>query len=136
MIRKVNLILLRIFDLLVALIFIYTGILMISSNYGVFAEGFPKEFSEVLPFDSWVIPGIIFIILFGMGNLVAIVFSFLKKDNPHGLSLIMGCILMLFIIMQVVIVEEWYLASAQFSILSIIQIVLSLANIPRKRGLL
>jgi hypothetical protein len=70
--NKVNLVLLRIYDLLLALGFILTGVLMISSKYGIFAEGFPKEFSDVLPFDSWVIPGIILIIVFGAGNLAAL----------------------------------------------------------------
>lgn len=123
--RKVCLNCLRIFDLILALVFIWIGIMMISSNYGIFAEGFPKEFSDVLPFDSWVIPGVIFIIVFGIGNLVAFVISFLKKDNLQGLSLIMGCIVLLSVMLQVLVVGERYLASDQFIALSIIQISLS-----------
>ena len=122
---KVNLLFMRLFDLLLALGFILIGIMMINSKYGIFAEGFPNELSEVLPFDSWFIPGIILIIVFGIGNLAAFVISFIKGDNSHRVSLIMGCILLLFIIMQIIILEEWYLASVEFIVLSIIQIVLS-----------
>jgi hypothetical protein len=122
---KVNLLFMRLFDLLLALGFIVVGAMMINSKYGIFSEGFPKEFSDALPFDSWFIPGIILIIVFGAGNLAAFVISFIRRDNPHRLSLIMGCILLLFIIMQVIILGEWYLASVEFIILGVIQIVLS-----------
>ncbi len=122
--RKISLVLLRIYDLLLALIFIWVGILMIRSNYGIFSEGFPMEFSDVLPFNSWVVPGVIFIIVFGVGNIVAFIYSFIKEDS-HKLSLIMGCLTLLSIIMQIIIIGERYLATDQFLTLSIIQIVLS-----------
>ncbi|HCX62056.1 hypothetical protein [Sedimentibacter sp.] len=123
--EKVNLILLRMYDLLLSLTFIIIGVLMISSRYGIFAEEFPKEFLSVLPFDSWFIPGIISIIVFGIGNIIAFIFSFLKKDNPHSLSLIMGSILFICMVLQVIILREWYLATVQFIVLSIVQIALS-----------
>jgi len=123
--EKVNLISLRIYDLLLALTFIIIGVLMIISRYGIFAEEFPKEFLSVLPFDSWLIPGIISIIVFGIGNIIAFIFSFLKKDNPRSLSLIMGSILLICMVLQVIILREWYLATVQFIVLSIVQIALS-----------
>jgi len=113
------------YDLLLSLTFIIIGVLMISSRYGIFAEEFPKEFLSVLPFDSWFIPGIISIIVFGIGNIIAFIFSFLKKDNPHSLSLIMGSILFICMVLQVIIQREWYLATVQFIVLSIVQIALS-----------
>lgn len=122
---KTNLIILRIWDMLLALCFIAMGIMMISSKYGIFAESFPKEFSHVMPFDSWMIPGIISIIVFGMGNIAAFIFSFIKKENPRRISLIMGGILFISIALQVIILREWYLASVEFFILSIVQIALS-----------
>lgn len=125
--RKVSLVLLRIYDLLLALVFIWTGVLMIRSNYGIFAEGFPKEFSDVLPFNSWVVPGVIFIIVFGVGNIVAFIYSFIKED-AHKLSLIMGCLTLFSIIMQIIILGERFLATDQFITLSIIQIALSEVN--------
>ena len=125
--RKVSLVLLRIYDLLLALIFIWTGVLMIRSNYGIFAEGFPKEFSDVLPFSSWVIPGVIFIIVFGVGNIAAFIYSFIKED-AHKLSLIMGCLTLFSVIMQIKIIGERFLATDQFISLSIIQIALSEVN--------
>jgi hypothetical protein len=116
---------LAIYDLILSLGAIYTGVLMINSNSGIFAE-YPKEWLTILPFKSWVIPGIIAIAVFGIGNIISAVFSFTKESNKSwAMSIAMGVIFFVFTVAQVIILGEWYMATIQFFILSIIQICLS-----------
>ncbi len=73
--KRMNL--LGIFDLIMALGAIYTGVMMVSSN-AVFSV-FPSEWPSKVPFESWFIPGIIAIVVFSLGNIIAAFFSFKKK---------------------------------------------------------
>jgi hypothetical protein len=112
------------YDLLLAIGAITTGINMINSNKGMFTE-YPKEWLSKVPFESWVIPGIIAIVLFGLGNLIAAIFSFRKENNNSWFaSSVMGGISFISIIFQVIILGETYLATMEFLILSIIQLCL------------
>lgn|SRR5665647_80555 len=78
--QKVRANLLGIYDLVLALLFIYLGVMMIGSKSGLFVE-YPKEWLTKLPFKSWVMPGVIAIVLFGLGNIVAAIFSFTKANT-------------------------------------------------------
>ena len=123
--QKVSEKLLGIYDLILALGAIYIGVMMVISNNGIFIE-YPKEWLSKVPFESWVIPGIIAIVLFGLGNIIAAIFSFRKENNKSWfVSAIMGGILFISLVAQVIILGEWYLATAEFLILSIIQLCLS-----------
>lgn len=117
--------LLGILDSFIALGAIYTGVIMIISNNGIFKE-YPSEWLSKLPFESWVLPGIIAIALFGVGNIAAAILSF-RKDNYKSslVSAIMGGLLFISIIVQVIILGERYLASMEILILSTIQFGLS-----------
>jgi len=117
---------LGIYDLVLALGFTYIGVMMISSKSGIFVE-YPKEWLSKLPFISWTIPGIIFVLIFGLGNITAAMFSFRKANNKSWvLSAIMGIILFITLAAQVIILDKWYLATLEFFIFSLIQLSLSI----------
>ena len=117
--------LLGIYDLILALGAIFIGVMMVISNNGMFIE-YPKEWLSKLPFESWVIPGIIATVLFGLGNIVAAIPSFRKENKKSWfVSAIMGGILFMSIVAQIIILGEWYLATVEILILSIIQLGLS-----------
>lgn len=116
---------LGIFDSIMALGAIYAGVLMVGSK-AVFSA-FPSEWLPKVPFESWLIPGIAAIVVFGLGNIMAAFFSFKKdSDRPWMFSAAMGGIFLVSIILQAIILEEWYLATLEFLILSMIQISLSI----------
>lgn len=117
--------LLGFYDLILSFGAIFIGVMMVSSNSGVFIE-YPKEWLTKIPFKSWVVPGIIAIFVFGFGNIKSAVISFRKASNkPWLMSTIMGGILFVSMIAQVIILGEWYMATLQFLFLSIIQVCLS-----------
>lgn len=121
--QKISKILLGIYDLFLSLGAIYIGILMISGN-GMFAE-YPKEWLSKVPFENWVTPGLIAIVVFGLGNIIAAIFSIRGKDNKSWhISAIMGGIFFVSLVAQVLILGEVYLATAEFFVLSIIQLCL------------
>jgi hypothetical protein len=117
--------LLGIYDSILALGAIFTGTMMIRSAQGVFIE-YPKEWLSKFPFVNWVIPGIIVIVIFGLGNIVAATFS-LRKDNNESwiISMIMGGIFFISLVAQVIILGEWYMATVELFVLSIVQLCLS-----------
>lgn len=121
---KIRIILLEIYDLLLASGAICMGIQMMQSESGIFAE-YPKEWLSKLPFTGWFIPGILTVIIFGLGNLFAAVMAFLNKDKAWIASGIMGLILLLSLAAQIGILGECYLATVEFIILSFIQLALS-----------
>lgn len=116
--------LLCIYDLVLALGAIYIGVMMISSSNEMFSQ-YPKEWLTRVPFKSWIFPGIIAIVLFGLGNIISAILSF-KKDNSKSwiASAIMGGLLFMGVITQVIILEKTYLATVEFTIFSIIQLCL------------
>lgn len=121
--KKMNL--LGSYDLILALGAIWTGIMMVSSKL-VFLE-FPQDWIQKVPFESWFVPGLSVIAVFGLGNIMAAFFSFRKNSNRSWFySALMGGILLISIFLQVIILGEWYLPTLEFLILSIIQIFLSL----------
>jgi hypothetical protein len=111
------------YDFVLALGAIFTGVIMISGK-GIFAE-YPKEWLSIFPFEGWAAPGIIGIMIFGLGNITAAIFSFKKEMNKGCLiSAIMGDIFIIALVAQVIILKEIYLATVQFFILSLIQLFL------------
>lgn len=115
-------ILLIIYDLFLALCAIYEGILMIAGRLGEY----PSEWLDRVPFTSWVIPGIIAIIFYGLGNLLAGISIFTKENKGAVLSFIMGVIFLVSLLISIRVLGEVYLATGEFIILSIIQILLSI----------
>ncbi|MCB2355085.1 hypothetical protein [Clostridium estertheticum] len=120
--KKIKTNLLGIYDLIMALGAIYIGVMMINSKSGIFTE-YPKEWLSRVPFENWIVPGIIVILLFGFGNIIAAILS-LKKSNSKFwvVSAIMGGLLFVSTITQVIVLGEWYMATCEFLILSIGQL--------------
>lgn len=118
-------ILLGVYDLILAYGAIDLGIKMIHSDHGIFTE-YPKEWLTMVPFENWVAPGIIGILVFGIGNIIAAIFCLLIKSRKSWImSAVMGGIFFISLVAQVIILGEAYLATGEFFILSIIQLALS-----------
>jgi hypothetical protein len=121
--QKISIIL-GIYDLALALLALYSGFLMIHSGE-IFSE-YPVEFASKLPFSNWTVPGIIMITVFGIGNMAAACFSLIIKNRQFWLaSAITGGLLLLCVVCQILIIEKWYLATAEFLLFSILQLTLS-----------
>ena len=122
--QKSNFIL-GLYDSVLAISAIFIGIQMIQSNSGIFAE-YPTEWLFKLPFNSWVQPGIIAILLFGAGNIFSAVMCFKNSFNMSWLSsALVGLLLLICVIAQVIILGEWYWPSVEFFVAGIIQIIIS-----------
>ncbi len=122
--QKSNIIL-GLYDLVLAIAAIAIGIQMIQSNSGIFSE-YPKEWLAKLPFNSWVQPGIIAILLFGAGNIFSTIMCLKNSFNISWLSsALVGLMLLICILAQVTILGEWYLPSVEFFVAGIIQILIS-----------
>ena len=122
--QKSNIIL-GLYDLVLAIAAIAIGIQMIQSNSGIFSE-YPKEWLAKLPFNSWVQPGIIAILLFGAGNIFSAIMCLKNSFNISWLSSsLVGLVLLICVIAQVTILGEWYLPSVEFFVAGIIQILIS-----------
>lgn len=119
--------LLCVFDLFLAAGAIWLGIQMIrASNGTIFAEPYPDSWASNLPFDSWVLPGVLAIVIFGLGNLIAAILSF-KKEHPSSwyASAIMGLVFLLGLAIQYMSVGEVYIVTGPFLILGLLQLCLS-----------
>lgn len=138
MTRKIRFYVLALYDLFLAFGAIYLGIKMICLE-GSFVD-YPKEWLSLLPFTSWVVPGILAISFYGLGNIVVAVLSVLNREkintrgnsNCHASvkqpwlgSAVMGGIFFVSLVAQVIILQEVFLATSQFLLLSILQLALS-----------
>ena len=71
---------LGIYDLFLATGAIWMGTQMVTSKSGtIFADGYDDNWAAKLPFDSWVMPGVLAMVIFGLGNIIAAVFSLRKE---------------------------------------------------------
>ncbi|HSI68340.1 MAG TPA: hypothetical protein VK947_13015 [Planococcus sp. (in: firmicutes)] len=102
---------------------IWIGTQMVTSSSG-FGQDYPDSWAANLPFESWVMPGILAIVIFGLGNLIAAAFSFMKK-NSWLASVIMGALFLFGLIYQRMMVGEHYIVTNPFLALSLIQLALS-----------
>ncbi|WP_228548243.1 hypothetical protein [Sporosarcina obsidiansis] len=118
---------LSIYDLLLATGAIWIGTQMVMSRSGtIFAEEYPDSWASRLPFDSWMMPGILAIVIFGLGNIIAAVCSYKNNHkNSWVASAIMGTVFFFGLIFQRIILEESYIVTNPFLALSVIQLCLS-----------
>lgn len=123
--KQYHFIILGVYDLLLAVAAIFCGTLMVNSSYGIFSN-YPSEWISILPFQSWIIPGILTIAILGIGNIIAAFFCLRRKNNHSWFfSALMGLIFLTLVVMQVLLLGKYYLATIEFLIFSILQLILS-----------
>ncbi len=122
--QRSRMILLGAFDLIMALGAGYAGLLMLTGKQ-VFAE-YPAQWLGKLPFDGWLIPGILAIAFFGIGNGFASAYCFKQAPRSSGIiSIFMASLLFVCLTFQIALVGEWTLASVELMLLSIVQACMS-----------
>ena len=115
------------YDLFLATGAIWLGVQMVMLRKGtIFGEAYPDSWASKLPFDSWVMPGILAIVIFGLGNVIAAVFCWKNRNNSSWyISGLMGAIFFLGLLVHRIIVGETYIVTNPFLALSVIQLFLS-----------
>jgi hypothetical protein len=122
--KKINMSILGVYDMMLAFGAIFIGVTMLNTSNGLFSV-YPKEWLYRVPFKSFVVPGFIAILLFGIGNILAAILSIKKENTKSWLaSAIMGGLLFVSLITQVIVLGEWYMATVEFLLLSIGQLYL------------
>lgn len=124
---KVSRVILGCYDLFLATGAIYNGSKMV---LGLWWGGeWPGEWIGRVPFKSWFWPGIIAVVIFGLGNLFAAYYSIYKADKSWLPSLFMGIVFLVSLIISIRVLGEVYLATGMFIILSIIQLILTIISV-------
>jgi hypothetical protein len=125
--RNTGAIVLGIYDLFLAMGAIWLGVQMITSSNGTFfADPYPDSWVSNLPFDSWVMPGILAVVIFGLGNIIAAVLSLKKEHNSSWYaSAVMGAVFLFGLAYQYIAVGEMYIVTGPFLIIGIVQLCLS-----------
>ncbi len=122
---KLRLYILGFYDLLLAIGSVYMGRELICKEHGIFTE-FPHEWLSRLSFDDWIWSGIAALLLFGVCNLVASIFCFIKQNHlSWSLSAAVGSILYVILVLQVLMTGVWQLSTAVFFAVSILQLFFS-----------
>lgn len=89
---------------------------------GIFVE-FPPEWVGVMPFNSWTTLAVFGMIVFGVGNAIAALYGFRKKNPKLFLFTIsLGILLFCSAAMPIVLLGDWYLPLIYFFALSFMQI--------------
>ncbi|MEV9639591.1 hypothetical protein ABZ756_02690 [Mammaliicoccus sciuri] len=125
--RKTSTTVLGIYDVFLAMGAIWLGVQMVTSSNGTFfADPYPDSWVSNLPFNSWIMPGILAIVLFGFGNLIAAVLSFKKEQKSSWYaSAVMGTIFLFGLAFQYIAVGEMYMVTGPFLIIGMVQLCLS-----------
>jgi hypothetical protein len=122
---KIRLYLLGFYDLLLAIGAVYQGRELVCKEHGVFIE-YPHEWLSNLALEDGLLLGITALLIFGVGNMVASIFSFVKQNHlSWSLSAVLGSILYLILVVQVLLTGVWQLSTAVFFALSILQLFFS-----------
>lgn len=120
------------YNLLLAFGAFYTGIIMLSGS-GIFSV-FPKEWAGKVPFHNWESLALFAIILFGLGNAIVSIYGFKKRDTRlFILTIVMGALFFFCTMMQIILLKEWYLATLEFLLFSLIQILLGSLGLVTKK---
>ena len=116
------------FHLALSLGAFFAGISMLP-GMGIFVE-FPPEWVGVMPFNSWTALAVFGMIVFGVGNAIAAIYGFTKKDPKLFLFTIsLGILLFCSAAMPIVLLGDWYLPLVYFFALSFVQLFIGLFGI-------
>lgn len=118
----------NVYNLSLSLGAFYLGISMILGK-GAF-DTFPQEWLGVLPFTSWASLALFGMIVFGLGNGIAAMYGFFKKDKKiFVMTFMMGILFCSSTVISTILLGEWYLPTSAFLGFSFIQIVLGLLGL-------
>ncbi|RPF56150.1 hypothetical protein [Aquisalibacillus elongatus] len=116
------------YNLCLSLSAFYLGSLMILGE-GVFAT-FPPEWIGKMPFDSWLNLSLFGMIIFGIGNAIAAIYGFIKRDKRiFIIMLALGILLFLSSLSPVFLLGEMYLPAAMIWLSSLIQLLLAISGL-------
>lgn len=82
------------------------GILLLSDPLGE-ESGMPLSFLEHSPFDSFIIPGIILILMNGLLSMVFAILVLFKNARSAWLILVQGCILLGWLLIELIMIREY-----------------------------
>lgn len=106
---KIRLYLLGFYDLFLAIGAVYLGRELLNQS-----------------FQDWILSGIATLIIFGVGNLIASMFCFLKQNYMSWLlSAVLGSVLYILLVIQTLQTGDWQLSTVVFFALSILQLFFS-----------
>lgn len=121
---KFRLCILGFFDLMISIGAVYLGSGILRAGQESLVE-YPRQWLAVLPVQDGYIPGILVILIFGIGNMTASLLCFLKKNGfSWYLSAAMGGIMYLIMIVLVWMTGDWHLSTVACFASSIAQIFL------------
>jgi ABC-type uncharacterized transport system permease subunit len=119
---KVRKYILGFYDLLLAIGAVYLGRELVCKEHGVFMK-FSHALLSKLSLEDWIMSGVSAILIFGVGNMIASMFCFLKQNHlSWSLSAVIGSILYVTLVIQVLRTGDWQLSTAVFFALSILQL--------------
>jgi hypothetical protein len=99
------------------------GLAMISDPSGALLE-MPLEMLEHTPFGSFLVPGIVLLVVNGLGSLVGTVFSLLRHRYAGVIAILLGGFLILWIVVQVVLIRGFHWLHALYLALGVAELVL------------
>lgn len=120
-----------IYDILLAAGALWSALQMLLGTAALFSD-FPTTWYGKLPFESWAPIGFL-ALFFAAGNAAAAVLCLLSRQKRAVASLVMGVLLTAGMTAQILVLGEEYLATIEFSLLAILQIILSAALLSRQR---
>ena len=100
------------------------GFRLVSNPNGT--SDIPIEWINGTPFTNYLIPGLVLLIVIGVGNVLGGIFSFLSKKYAGGIAAILGTFLILFMTIEVWFVGLRTFLQPLYFILGAIVLVLGL----------
>jgi len=115
---------LGVFQAFIGITAIAGGFRLVSNPNGT--SDIPIEWLNSSPFTNYLIPGLVLLIVIGVGNALGGIFSFLSKKYAGGIAAILGTFLILFMAFEVWFVSLRTFLQPLYFILGAIVLVLGL----------
>lgn len=115
---------LGILQALIGLTAIAGGFRLISNPNGI--PDFPIEWLSNSPFNNYFIPGLVLLIVIGLGNVLAGTVTFLRKRYSGSIAIVLGIFLILYMAIEVWFVGLRNFLQPLYFILGVIVLILGL----------
>ncbi len=86
--------------------------------------GIPLELLESTPFSTYLIPGIVLLMVNGLGSLVGALVSFTRHRHAGGVAMALGVFLVAWIIVQVYWFASWHWLHILYLSLGLLELIL------------